>query len=472
MQNQVDCNINAQRTINTNRNTSTHRNTYAHNNTPVHRIPDANGSTHVERSNHENRTSHENKSYKEIHDSYKNQEIPGVEALQLVSMLPATIVMNELTCVMSYYNAQQGVQEKLIMERLAELGLSEMPEAKSFEETFGKLFVLTPNQMLNELMEQAAALSFNRTPSRTELLRSVMGAYLAEQHLSRNLKNPEDFKNGAFWGKLEELRNIAATADYSGMSEAQKVLTIYHRYDEAFPGFRDVGASWPSGNSDFTNAWNRVNSQFQRELISAFGTAERAQTAYRCALYGHMTSYDIREAIASKYPPPGEMTLRDFSHMLREMMDVGADDGLGFAYNSAMESSGMCGFAMSELMDKPLDINWLCNGFNQLLNNAVQHERTRALGTNKVLEQLFKVNLDSRGFASTSRRSPVDFTSQARILSSKYDNWTAQDYEKWMLAELSKGYEERLASHQELLERLKAVPEPIEIIPTLPHFMR
>jgi len=386
----------------------------------------------------------------------------GNDDLRLVSSLRTGGIFTNVTCLMTYLNAQLGEHEKLTAERIAEL--SKSPEL--VDDTPYAFFRLqTPQDMLNNRLSQAASFSFNPSPTRTDLLRSAFGAYQAELHISRNMANPEELSNGSYWHKLDELKNIAATTNYVGMSDTTIVMSIYDRYEEAFPGFLNVGAIWPSGQSDFTNAYMRITAQFQRELIETFGTAEKAQEAYRHAQYGNMNNFDIRSSIAAKYPPPGEMTMRDFSHMLREMMDVGADDGLFFAYARAMERTEMSGLAMSELMDTPFDINWLCAGFNELLNDGVQHERTRQLGTNKVLVQLFGVNLDNRGFASTNRRSPVDYASQARIISSKYDNWTERDYENWLLAEFSKGYEERLAAHEEWLERMKTTNVPIEIKP-------
>jgi hypothetical protein len=122
---------------------------------------------------------------------------------------------------------------------------------------------------------------------------------------------------------------------------------------------------------------------------------------------------------------------------------------------------------MHEMMDKPLDINWLAAGFNSIANCAVNHTRTREMGTGRVMEQLFGVQLDNRGFASTNRRSPVDFTSQARIISSKYENWNARDYENWLLSEFSKGYEEGL----KYLDQMRKPVEPIEIRGILPYWL-
>ena len=409
-----------------------------------------------------NRIPQENRSYKEIHNSYKKQEIGGPEDLRLVSDMRTGGVFTNVTCLITYLNAQLGEHEKLTPERIAEL--SKKPE--DLEDVSYAMFApMTPREKLDDFLAQASAFSFNPSPTRIELLRTAMASYLGEQEIRQYMSETGFFSDGSFGSKLAELKNIAATFDYSGMSAEQKVMSIYNRYEEAFGDFYFLGAVVPGGQSDFSNAWMRVTAQFQRELIEAFGSAEKAQEAYRSAQFGNKSNFDIRSEIASKYPPVGEMTLREFNKMLGEMMHFGVDDGLFHAYARAMENTNMNYLVMAELMDKPFDLNWLCAGFNGIQNDAVQHERTRALGTHRVMEQLFGVQIDSKGNASTNSRSQVDFTSQSRIISSKYDNWTVQDYEKWLLTELSKGYEEEVAYFKDMIERTRAANVPIEIKP-------
>jgi hypothetical protein len=251
------------------------------------------------------------------------------------------------------------------------------------------------------------------------------------------------------------------------MSDTEKVMSIYNRYDEAFGDFRSVWALPFNGDSSEYSAFNRIWNQFQRELTEAFGTPEKATAAYRVAQYGNMSNSDIRASIAAQYPPAGEMTLRDFKYMLWEMRQVGADDGLTYVMNAAMENTEMCSLVREELLDKPFDINWLLGGYNSLYNSAVNQPRVIERGTDKVLEQLFSVHFDNRGFATTNRRSPVDYTSQARILNSKYDNWTKQDYENVMLPHFQKLYDEGLI----YLEKMRKPVEPVEIKGTLPYWL-
>jgi len=429
-------------------------------NVHAHRNP------HVNRNAHTHRNAQETRSYREVHNSYANQEIGGADDIRLVSSLPADVIQGNLICLVSYLKTQRAHDEQYYMEMLEKLGIHEMPESRPFEEIFR---LVTPREMLNDLIAQNSRV-VRHDVTMVEIMRNAKMAYFGQQDLMKHLTNPEIFINGGFWGRLEELRNIAATIDYSGMSDTEKVMSIYNRYDEAFGNFR-CGGLFAGGNSNISDGLMRVNAQFQRELISVFGTAEKAQAAYRRALYGNMSSFEIRAEIASKYPPPGQMTLRDFNKMLREMQEVGAADGLYFAYGRAMENTAMCSFVKAELMDTPLDINWLVDGFNSIANCAVNHTRTRALGTGRVMEQLFGVQFDNRGNAFTNRRSPVDYASQSRIISSRHDNWTARDYENWLLAEFTKDYEERLAIHSEWLARMKAASEPIPMEVTLPSWL-
>jgi len=416
--------------------------------------------TNTHRNKQAHRNTNEHQSYREIHNSHKKQEIGGIEDIRKVSDLREGVVISDVICIVNYLKVQNADRIDFCMERLSELGITDIDDVK-----LAMFAPMTPQERLDNLLLQASIFSFNPSPTRTDLLRSAMGSYLGEQEMRMYMTETGFFDDGGYWKKLEELKNIAATIDYSGMSDVQKVMSIYDRYEDAFGDFYLLGATVPGGQSDFANAWRKVSAQFQRELIETFGTAEKAQEAYRRAQYGNMSNYDIRAEIASKYPPVGEMTLRDFNKMLGEMMHFGVDDGLFHAYARAKENTNMNYLVMAELMDKPLDLNWLCAGFNGIQNDAVQHERTRALGTHNVMVQLFGVQLDSRGNASTNRRSPVDFTSQSRIISSKYDNWTAQDFEKWLLAELSRGYDEDLAYFKDMAERTKAANTPIEIKP-------
>ena len=437
MQNQVDFSTPANRSAHANRNTHAHRNT------------DANHNTQSKRS------SNAHPSYREVHNSYKKQEIGGIEDLREVSMIRQGV---NITCLVCYLNSQLGEDEKLTAARLVELGLSDINDVPMAD--FGTL--ATPREMLDDLISSNVRFARDPSTTSTEVLRITMSAFLGQQYVRQVI--PEIWSAHS---KLEDLRNEAATIDYSGMSDSEKVMSIYNRYDEAFGDFRSAWALPYNGDSSEYSTFNKIWIQFQRELTAAFGTPEKATAAYKVAQYGNMSNADIRAEIASKYPPVGEMTLRDFKHMLWEMRQVGADDGLQYVMNAAIENTEMCSLVREELLDTPFDVNWLLGGYNTLYNSAVNQPRVIERGTSRVLEQLFGTVFDNRGFAVTNQRSPVDYTSQARILNSKYNNWTKQDFDNAILPHYQKIYDEGLI----YLERIRQPVEPIEIKKILPYWL-
>jgi len=367
-----------------------------------------------------------------------------------------------ITCLLTYLSEQLGAQEKLTLAELMERGHVEMSDVPMAD--FSRL--ATPQEMLEDILSMNKWRASDPSSS-VSVARMAMSAYLADLNISNTLGNVS-FPSY----KLRELKELADATDYSKMSDTQKVMTIYGRYEEAFGNFLNVGYIQYSGSNGLSDSRSRAVSQFKRELIDAFGSLEKAQEAYRFAQYGNMSNADIRASIVANYPPVGEMTLRDFNFMLQDMVHLGVDDGLAHAFGAALEISGLNSIAREELMDTPLDINWLCDGYNFLLNDAIQRDRTIELGTNRVLLQLFGVQLDRNGNASSNIRTPVNYTSQARILSSKYNSWSAQDFEKLLLAEFSKGYEERVAEHEKRLEQMRTPPEPEQVRIVLPYWMQ
>ena len=252
----------------------------------------------------------------------------------------------------------------------------------------------------------------------------AMQAYLGLQHAA-NYYNTE----GAAW-KLMDLKHIADNADYTGMSDAEKVMAIYDRYDQAFGNFRRASAIGYQGLSGIQTDDVKIWRQFNNELISVFGSIERANAAYRTAQYGNMSDAEIRAEITAKYPPTDRMTLREFHEMVWEMSVVGVDDGLSTVLGTAADRMGI--LVREELLDKPLDLNWLLNSFNTLRNSQTTHFRDAVRNTDVVLRELFDVQFDALGNASTNGRSTVDFELLIRQLTQKYQNsWTVRDYEAW-----------------------------------------
>jgi len=411
--------------------------------------------THNYRNTKANRNTNSHQSYREIHNSYKKYEVGGVKDLRMVSMIPQGA---DITCLVCYLNAQLGDQEKLTAARLVELGITDINDVPVAD--FGKL--ATPQEMLDDLISRNVRFARNPSTISTEVMRITMSAFLGQKHIRNYI--PDIWSANS---KLEELKSTAAAIDYSGMSDTEKVMSIYNRYEEAFGDFRSVWALPYNGDSDEYSRFNRIWNQFQKELTEAFGTPEKATAAYRVAQYGSMSNADIRAEIASKYPPPGEMTLRDFKYMLWEMRQAGADDGLTNVMNAAIENTEMCSLVREELLDTPFDINWLLGGYNSLYNSAVNQPRVIERGTGRVLEQLFGTVLDNRGFAITDKRSPVDYASQAGIINAKYNSWTNRDYENMILPHFQKLYDEGVI----YLEKIRKPVEPIEIKKILPYWL-
>jgi len=179
------------------------------------------------------------------------------------------------------------------------------------------------------------------------------------------LQSAKHFEYGDVNAKLKELRSIADCADYSGMSDAEKVMAIYNRWDQAFGDFRQASAIGYGSLAGLQTADSIIRLQFYNELKSVFGSVEKATAAYRAAQYGGMSNSEIRMEIAAKYPPMNKITLRDFYYMVWEMEQVGVDEGLPRVLGSA-NSWGV--LVREELLDKPLDVRWLCDSYNTMRN--------------------------------------------------------------------------------------------------------
>jgi len=253
--------------------------------------------------------------------------------------------------------------------------------------------------------------------------RSAMEYYLGQMH------NEKYYNYADVDAKRWQLRIIAENADYSGMSDTEKVMAIFDRYDQAFPGFLSSYAIHYSnlGNS----AADLVHREYINELISVFGNMEKATVAYRKALYGDMSNSEIREAIAAKYPPIGKITMREFHYMVDEMNQVGVDEKLRHILGEAM-ASNIDTLVREELLDKPFDMQMICNQYNSMRNAMAKTSFNDVGNSGTVLRELFGVSFDYFGNAYSDRRHSVDFNLLKDQLVKKYSKWMAADYDRWL----------------------------------------
>lgn len=145
--------------------------------------------------------------------------------------------------------------------------------------------------------------------------------------------------------KLEELRRIAETADYTGMSYGEIYKTILDRYQQAFGGKMLALISGFVGGSDRDS----ICHQFAREMddavyhplyreIEAETGLRYTQDAFRdywdeqyrfelvaeALGYGGMSLEETEKAISEKYT--GKNTLADFAAMMTELQLSGVLD--------------------------------------------------------------------------------------------------------------------------------------------------
>ena len=260
----------------------------------------------------------------------------------------------------------------------------------------------------------------------------AMIAQLAYSHRAKY------YDYGDVYGKLENLKNTADTADYSGMSDAEKVMAIYDRYDQAFGDFRRAEAIGHGEVGALRTADIMIRMQFENELRSVFGSIENAQAAYSVAQYGNKSNTEIRAEIAEKYPPINKMTLREYYYMVWEMQQVGADDG--FAWVSSRMTGFMDTLTREELLDRPLDISFLCYTYNTMRNAAAKTFYNDVGNSGIVLRELFGVSIDSWGNAYATPRNSVNYQSLIQQLQQKYySDWTVRDFEQWFRSQNATG---------------------------------
>ena len=107
-------------------------------------------------------------------------------------------------------------------------------------------------------------LTISHQPTTDELQKAA-----ATQTVTNNIRVQEDavqiLPKDSTQTKLEKLRQIADTADYSGMSYTEIYCTIWDRYNSAFGGNMSAITSglWCS------DEWNEINNQFGGEIMNS-----------------------------------------------------------------------------------------------------------------------------------------------------------------------------------------------------------
>ena len=150
--------------------------------------------------------------------------------------------------------------------------------------------------------------------------------------------------------KLEKLRRIAETADYTGMSYGEIYKTVLGRYQQAF-GERNMLAlmSGLVGGSDRDSICHQLANELDQVVYHPLYREIEAETGLRYAQdafrdywyenykfelgaealgYGGMSPEEIEKAVSEKYA--GKNTLADFAAMMEELHMSGVlDDKLG-----------------------------------------------------------------------------------------------------------------------------------------------
>jgi len=82
--------------------------------------------THAYRSIQTNQINSVNPDFRDFYKSYKKEKTGGIDDISKVSELPPEVRRSDIICLLSYYNARLGEQERLMEERLAELGITDI----------------------------------------------------------------------------------------------------------------------------------------------------------------------------------------------------------------------------------------------------------------------------------------------------------------------------------------------------------
>lgn len=209
------------------------------------------------------------------------------------------------------------------------------------------------------------------------------------------------------------LQDMAAKSDYSGLGDVEKYEAIHGKYAQLFgKDFLTAGAiDYHHSNSDYV--YKSILQQFDKELSDAFGSMDKAAEAARVALYSDKNESNIRAEIASKYPSGDEMTLRDLFNMTWEMERVGVDGGLRDVVEYATDFNkhiisppgairSIDGHTLMRegLLDQKLDIGFISNAYNRMLNSGKATNET-----GQIMQDYLSVSIDSNGRAAPNENA-------------------------------------------------------------------
>ena len=98
--------------------------------------------------------------------------------------------------------------------------------------------------------------------------------------------------------------------------------------------------------------------------------------------------------------------------------------------------------AREELLDKPLDVNWLCSTYNTMRNSLAKTFHTDVGNSGAVMRELFDISFDGRGNAVSNWRRSVDYKTLIAQAIKRYEtDWKAYDYERWLYEQFEKEHE-------------------------------
>jgi hypothetical protein len=129
------------------------------------------------------------------------------------------------------------------------------------------------------------------------------------------------------FNKLDDINDILADTDFSGMSDVEIYNLIHGLYTEAFGDFEEMRAikgGW--GEELFHMNW--IESSFNVRMLSIFGNRSKIESVFREAHFSGMSDTEIRTAIRNQFP--ANPTLRDMKRMSYLMGQAGVHD-LGFS---------------------------------------------------------------------------------------------------------------------------------------------
>jgi len=133
--------------------------------------------------------------------------------------------------------------------------------------------------------------------------------------------------------KLTKLQEIAENTQYPGMTGTEIYKTIWDRYNDAFGGNMSAILS---GLASF-DEWNKISSQFRKEINSSYPVDRTLHHAAHAAILGYdgMSPNEIEAAIAKKYE--GKNSVLDFLNMYGELRNAGVLDSKLGGWEESLE---------------------------------------------------------------------------------------------------------------------------------------